>query len=116
MKNSMLGHNFPKYSDDDLDRRIDLCQELPSQKAIWSISETIDIMDQVAVKGTSLTLLYDIHWGGFDVKIALPDNPTWNDLLEAGDKAICQSTDFHHVFIEHFEQINATTLRMTTGS
>ena len=117
MKTKILGNKFPKIDDDvDLDRRIDISQELPSKKAIWSIFETVDIMDQVAIKGTGLQVMYDIHWGEDKVMVALPDDPTWNDLLAAGDKAICLSGDFHHVYIEDFTRVNAKTIRMLTGS
>ena len=41
---------------------------------------------------------------------------TWGDVYRAADRAIELSGDEHHIFIEHFEQVSANELKLTTGS
>jgi hypothetical protein len=113
---TILGHNMPDLNDKETDEAIDICNNFSAKRAIWSILETVSIMDQVAVEGKGLKLSYNIHWGEIPITVTLPDNPTWRDLFEAGDKAIVLSGDRHHVFIEDFEWVAADELEMTTGS
>lgn len=109
---------LPKKSSADLDSAIDEATSLGGTSlAIWSVFDAIGHMDEIAFKGVGLELLYDVHWGPKPVKIALPDNPTWNDLLKSGDEAIVMSGDQHHVFVESFKLVPGTRqIRMTTGS
>jgi hypothetical protein len=101
-------------SEEEIDRLIDICGNFKTTKAIWSVWEVAEHMSDVAVEGTDLKLAYTTNWG-VPVEISLPDNPTWNDLMRAGDDAIMLSGDMHHVFIENFAQ-NGNIIEMTCGS
>jgi len=114
-KNSIVPQ-VPELSDAELDVAIDRSNKLGMKHSVWSIFEVIDNMNDIAVKGSGLSLLYDIHWGGLAVRIELPSNPTWMDLAHAADHAVKKSGDGHHVFVECFRWYDAKTLRMITGS
>ena len=65
------------------------------------------------------TLVYKDHWGHERaVSIPLPGgNLKWWDLWSAADKAIIESDDIHHVFIEDFQKsTDGKTLFLRTGS
>lgn len=106
----------------DIDRAITLSRS--TRYATWSVLETVETMDEVATEGTGLSLTYDVepHWvGGGEgerhIVIALPANPTWNDLFAAAEQAMKRSGDRHHRFIEDFDlDPAARTLELWTGS
>ena len=65
------------------------------------------------------TLVYKDHWGHERaVSIPLPGgNLKWWDLWSAADKAIIESEDKHHVFIEDFQKsTDGKKLFLRTGS
>lgn len=115
LKNSIVP-NKASMCDDELDSAINKSGKLNLKASVWSIFEVIDNMKDIAVKGSGLKLLYDIHWGDSPVSIDLPNDPTWMDLALAADKAVKQSGDKHHVFVEDFKMNDKKTLRMYTGS
>ena len=83
-------------------------------KSIWSVYEVINIFDLSGLRGE--TLRYGDHWGEGTVVIPLPGgNLSWWDLWSAAEKAIEQSGDQHHMFIERFRK-NGNDIYLDTGS
>ena len=83
-------------------------------KSIWSVYEVINIFDLSGLSGE--TLRYGDHWGEGTVVIPLPGgNLSWWDLWVAAEKAIEQSGDQHHMFIERFRKKD-NDIYLDTGS
>ncbi len=82
--------------------------------AIWSIYEVTDFDAPSGI--TATTLVYADHWGARTVEVdMLPGNKTWGELYSNADRAIRQSGDTHHVFIERF-RVEGDRVYLTTGS
>jgi hypothetical protein len=81
----------------------------------WSIYE-IDNID--AMSGiTAERLVYKNHWGSSPAIIELgKGEKTWGELWHAADKAIRQSGDEHHIFIESLAVNFDGDLELDTGS
>ena len=95
----------------------DKIKEDASFKSIWSIYEISSMYDLSNLEAE--TLVYKDHWGHERaVSIPLPGgNLKWWDLWYAADKAIIESDDKHHVFIEDFQKSpDGKTLFLRTGS
>ena len=105
---------------DDFDVKFeyfDKIKEDASFKSIWSIYEISSIYDFSNLEAENL--VYKDHWGhDRAVSIPLPGgNLKWWDLWYAADKAIIESEDKHHVFIEDFQKSpDGKTLFLRTGS
>lgn len=80
----------------------------------WSIYEVTD-MTEPHPYNCADTVVYTDHWGDGPVEEPITGQ-TWADLYAAADRCIQQSGDGHHVFIEAFEFVTPTKLRLTTGS
>lgn len=106
--------------DSDFDRRMKLEDEMGlPHRAVWSIFETVDMLDEVALTGNDIIMTYDIHWGKRPVQERCPINPTWRDLATVAANLIGASGDQHHVFIEAFDVTTSGTnieLNLVTGS
>ena len=85
--------------------------------SIWSIDTVDDLYQQHPFVGAKSVLYLDNYGTGVDNLIPIEGN-TWVDLWEAADKAIRQSGDTHHVFIEglHTPDGDASILVLSTGS
>lgn len=86
-------------------------------RSVWSIYEVNNIFDYSDFEAENL--VYKDHWGHERaVTIPLPVGKlTWWDLWFAADKAIIESDDKHHVFIEDFQKSSdGKTLFLRTGS
>ena len=86
-------------------------------KSVWSIYEVNNIYDFSGLQAEKL--VYKDHWGHEKaVTVPLPaGNLTWWDLWFAADKAIIESEDTHHIFIEDFQKSeDGKTLFLRTGS
>lgn len=81
--------------------------------AIWSIHEVENLSDRHPFEGVT-TVTYKNHWGVNPVVVPV-NGSTWAALYVAGNAAIRDSGDDHHVFIEQFKKVG-DTLVMTTGS
>lgn len=83
---------------------------------IWSIYEVDNLSDRHPFEGAT-QVVYKNHWGKGDIVVPV-NGSTWAALYVAGNAAIRDSGDNHHVFIEQFKQssINPEILFMTTGS
>ena len=95
----------------------DKIKEDASFKSIWSIYEISSMYDLSNLEAENL--VYKDHWGHERaVSIPLPGgNLKWWDLWYAADKAIIESEDKHHVFIEDFQKSpDGKTLFLRTGS
>jgi hypothetical protein len=105
---------------DDFDVKFsyfDKIKDDASFRSIWSIYEVNNIYDLSGFEAE--TLVYKDHWGHERaVSIPLPGgNLKWWDLWCAADKAIIESEDKHHVFIEDFQKSpDGKTLFLRTGS
>ena len=102
---------------DDKFNYFDKIKEDASFKSIWSIYEISSMYDLSNLKAENL--VYKDHWGHERaVSIPLPGgNLKWWDLWYAADKAIIESDDKHHVFIEDFQKSpDGKTLFLRTGS
>jgi hypothetical protein len=53
-------------------------------------------------------------FGPYDVTVPVTGK-TWGDVWVAADKAIVESGDLHHIFIEGFD-VDGKTLNLSTGS
>jgi len=84
--------------------------------SIWSIYEISSMYDLSNLEAENL--VYKDHWGARPVTVPLPGgNLKWWDLWSAADKAIIESEDNHHVFIEDFQKSkDGKTLFLRTGS
>ena len=106
--------------DYDFDERFEYFNTLKERneyKSVWSIYEVNDIFDLSGFEAQNL--VYKDHWGHENaVTIPLPTGKlTWWDLWFAADKAIIESDDKHHVFIEDFQKSkDGKTLFLRTGS
>jgi hypothetical protein len=83
-------------------------------QSIWSIFEVNDLDDRYPFEATKVH--YKDHWGNpmtTDIVGA-----TWKALYVAADKAILDSGDNHHVFIEQFtpSKEDSSILVLSTGS
>lgn len=89
-------------------------QELGGMKSIWSMYEIKDLRARHPwADGTIVTYQ---GWGDVEVKVRI-DGPLWTDVWRAADKAIRQSGDNHHIFIEGFTQSqNPAEIVLSTGS
>ena len=135
---TVLGHKFKQLSNKEITAAIEKASKfgghpndnrgagdtnapkMSVMSAVWSILETVDIMDETAINGKHLKLIYKDHWGPEPVVRELPENPTWNDLLFASDVAISLSGDKHHIYVENFywknDDPSTKTLFLSTGS
>jgi len=102
---------------DDKFNYFDKIKDDASFKSIWSIYEISSMYDLSNLEAENL--VYKDHWGHERaVSIPLPGgNLKWWDLWYAADKAIIESDDKHHVFIEDFQKSpDGKTLFLRTGS
>lgn len=82
-------------------------------KTIWSVYEVADLNAPFA--GAATHVLYKDHWGKTEVSVPINGN-TWVDLWLAAERAIEQSGDNHHIFIEAFIPGDEGVLVLSTGS
>ena len=105
---------------DDFDTKFDYFDKIKTDasfKSIWSIYEISSMYDLSNLEAENL--VYKDHWGHEQaITIPLPGgNLKWWDLWSAADKAIIESADTHHVFIEDFQKSkDGKTLFLRTGS
>jgi len=108
------------YMSDDFDVKFDYfdsIRETNRFKSIWSIYEVVNVHDLSGLEAENL--VYKDHWGHERaITIPLPGgNLQWWDLWVAADKAMIESEDEHHVFIEDFQKSkDGKTLFLRTGS
>jgi len=90
-------------------------QEQLGLSAIWSIYEVDNLNERHPFEGAT-KVHYKDHWGKPVTKEI--NGGTWAALYVAGNAAIRDSGDDHHVFIEQFapSKTDATVLIMQTGS
>ena len=88
-----------------------------SFKSIWSIYEISSMYELSNLEAENL--VYKDHWGR-EQAITIPlsgGNLQWWDLWSAAEKAIIESEDMHHIFIEDFQKSkDGKTLFLRTGS
>lgn len=84
--------------------------EFDAQTA-WSIYEVEDLHAKHPYTG-ALTVTHQSHWGDNIPEITIQGD-TWADLFIASDKAIKQSGDMHHCYIEGFNHTGDTLVLMT---
>ena len=82
-------------------------------RTTWSMYEVEDLREKHTYEGAK-KVVHSSHWGGGTPVVEL-DGDTWLHLFMAADKAICQSGDMHHCFIEGFIQ-KGDELHLQTGS
>ena len=105
---------------DDFDvkfKHYDTIRDRNMFKSVWSIYSVDNIFEFSYLEAENL--VYKDHWGHDQaVTIPLPVGKlTWWDLWFAADKAIIESDDKHHVFIEDFQKSSdGKTLFLRTGS
>jgi hypothetical protein len=108
------------YMNDDFDAKFvhfDIIKDRSKFRSIWSIYDVTNIFDFTGLKAENL--VYKDHWGhDRAIKVPLPGgNLQWWDLWSAAEKAIIESEDMHHVFIEDFQKSkDGKTLFLRTGS
>jgi hypothetical protein len=99
------------------DQKHDLYRKYQEQVGLYSVWSIYSVENFDAPSGITVdTLVYDEHWGPRAIEVQLRCGmKTWGDLYEAADKAIRQSGDEHHVFIEAFH-VKDGRAYLTTGS
>lgn len=103
----------------DFDRKnkmYDQIGRLNNFRSVWSIYSVADMEQTAPGLDTCTTLKHD---NNFEKDVAVPlkaGSKTWFDLWQAADKAIRESGDLHHLFIEGFVKIDDNTVRLVTGS
>ena len=106
--------------DYDFDERFEYFETLKKRnefKSVWSIYEVNDVLEFSEFEAKNL--VYKDHWGHERaVTVPLPAGKlTWLDLWFAADKAIIESEDRGHIFIEDFQKSkDGKTLFLRTGS
>ena len=110
------------YAQDEgaFDRKMDYYEGFKHENklvAVWSIYDVEEhgFLFDHPWQGANV-LVYKDHWG--EPTTASIEGPTWGDLYRAADKAIRDSGDHHHVFIEGFGKYatDNSMLTLTTGS
>lgn len=92
----------------------DLAHHMGIVTSVWSIFTVRDFHE---VPYQCTTLIYKDHWGPLPVRITFERPPTWADLWEGCEKAIRQSGDHHHIYIERISLRNdGKVMYLTTGS
>ena len=83
--------------------------------SVWSIYEVENLSERHPFEGAT-KVHYKDHWGKPVTKEII--GSTWTALYVAGDAAIRDSGDNHHIFIEQFlpSKTNPDVLVMSTGS
>ena len=99
------------------DEKCDMYRKYQAQRGLYSIWSMYNVVDFENPSGITVdTLVYEDHWGPRAIEVQMPCGmKTWGDLYAAADKAIRQSGDDHHVFIEAF-RIKDGRAYLTTGS
>lgn len=82
---------------------------------IWSITEVQDLYSAAHGMTGCEKLVYEDNWDDKTVEVEITGH-RWVDLWAAADKAIKESGDGHHCFIEAFKHKSHNTLRLVTGS
>ena len=83
-------------------------------RTVWSMYNVTDFDTPSDI--TATTLVYADHWGPRAIVVTLPcGNKTWGELFRFADRAICQSDDDHHIYIEDF-RVEGDVVYLTTGS
>lgn len=77
----------------------------------WSIYEVSDLNEKFPFE--AVLVKYNSDDGPVEVNV---EGNTWLDLWRAADKAIKESEDFHHTFIEKFSPKNNGVVVLYTGS
>jgi len=94
----------------------DSIREANKFQSIWSMYEVLNVHELSGLEAENL--VYKDHWNESTITIPLPGgNLKWWDLWSAAEKAIIESEDLHHVFIEDFQKSkDGKTLFLRTGS
>ena len=83
-------------------------------RSVWSMYEVLNIHELSGLSGE--TLRYGDHWGEGAIVIPLPGGELqWWDLWVAAEKAINESGDNHHMYIEYFRK-KGNDIYLSTGS
>lgn len=82
--------------------------------SVWS-AEIFESLTDLHHYPKGTVLLYKEHWGEKEVRVTI-EGPTYKDLWAAGERAILESGDLHHIYIELFEFNKDGELELTTGS
>jgi hypothetical protein len=101
------------------DRKIDHYNQFKQKcdfSSTWSMYEVTD-MGLMHKYQYAHTVRYAAPWGRKTINVPI-DGICWVDLWAAADKAIAQSGDDHHVFIEDFQvdKKDNSILLLSTGS
>jgi len=84
-------------------------------ETVWSIHDEGIKMGNPHPFGVEVVIRHKCDvFGPYDVTVPVKGK-NWGDVWVAADKAIKESGDMHHIFIEGFE-INGKTLNLITGS
>jgi len=83
-------------------------------KAIWSIFHEDVKFGNEHPFGDNVIVVYQ-PYGDSNVQKVKVLNNRWGDVYNAADRAICQSGNLHHIFIEGFEQ-KGNELHLSVGS
>lgn len=100
-----------------LDQRMDYWQGVADQNsftAIWSLYSVASCTEKHPHVGHS-ELVYRCHWGEHEVRVPIQGDD-YLALYRAADRAIRDSGDRHHVFIESFSVNSRGELELGTGS
>jgi hypothetical protein len=68
-----------------------------------------DISNKIVVEGP-VTFKYE------NVRSHVMANPTWMQVMKFFDKAIEETGDYHHIFLEAIEQVDDNLYEIVTGS
>ena len=82
-------------------------------QTVWSIYTVTDLRQPHKYEGAK-NLVYRTHWGTGEILVPI-DGDSWVDLWAAADKAIKDSGDSHHVYIEGFK-VEGDNLELRAGS
>lgn len=117
MKEFPMKENVDDEDEDDFEASYEFFQSIAKENNIkhstWSMYEVTDF--NVVPFPNANKLIYSLYPARDQVEINLQPNSTWLDLWKAADKAIDESGDLDHSFIEEFEE-DGDALILVTGS
>lgn len=110
--------NVRKQENDTFSRKAEHFDNVREQEGFTSIWSMYDVEDLDAPHPFSSDsfVMYADHWGENKNTHYPVMGTTFRDLYRAADKAIENSGDNHHLFIEQFVVKNGNELHLVTGS
>ena len=101
-----------KIERDDFEKKMDYFSGIEKENnfiTTWSLYDELeDINEKYYFEDVRL-----MKYEGFEEEVL---GSTWLDLWRAADKLVRKSEDYHHIFIDGFDETDVHTVKLVTGS